>query len=297
MPLLAPRRAWTLGAALAAATLTTGVRLESAHAALTSATRFVRSPDGVRIAYEVHGNGSQALVFVHGWSCDRSYWRGQVDAFAPHYTVVTLDLAGHGESGLGHTGSWSIHAFGGDVAAVVKHLRLTNVILIGHSMGGDVVTEAARQLPGRVSALIWVDTYKQLRTARSPAQVDSFVAPFRADLRRATQRFVRGMFVPTSDSALVERTATAMSSAHPQVAIGALESALGYSREIRRALAAIRLPVIAINADNAPTDTASLREHGVDVAIMHGVGHFMMLEDPKRFNDLLDGAITSLTDD
>jgi len=33
------------------------------------------SPDGIALAYEAHGAGASALVFVHGWSCDRSYWR------------------------------------------------------------------------------------------------------------------------------------------------------------------------------------------------------------------------------
>jgi pimeloyl-ACP methyl ester carboxylesterase len=113
---------------------------------------FATSPDGLRIAYEALGSGAPgapALVFVHGWSCDRSYWNGQLDAFSSDYKVVAVDLAGHGESALGRK-DWSIAAYGGDVAAVVKKLGLTRVILIGHSMGGDVNAEAARQLRGRV---------------------------------------------------------------------------------------------------------------------------------------------------
>jgi DNA-binding transcriptional LysR family regulator len=59
-------------------------------------TLKVASADGVPIAYEVHGQGSPALVLVHGWSCDRSYWQGQVEPLSRHYQVITLDLAGHG---------------------------------------------------------------------------------------------------------------------------------------------------------------------------------------------------------
>ena len=79
-----------------------------------------------------------------------------------NFKVVSIDLAGHGESGLERK-SWTIEAFGGDVAAVVKKLGLKRVILIGHSMGGDVIAEAARQLPGQTVGLIMVDTYKKLR--------------------------------------------------------------------------------------------------------------------------------------
>ena len=92
------------------------------------------SVDGVPIHYDVQGNGATALVFVHGWCCDRHYWDRQVSHF-PHYTVATLDLAGHGESGRDRT-RWTMPAFGQDVVAVVEQLGLEQVVLIGHSMGG-----------------------------------------------------------------------------------------------------------------------------------------------------------------
>ncbi|HSO22814.1 MAG TPA: alpha/beta hydrolase, partial [Chondromyces sp.] len=59
----------------------------------------VPAPDGVAIAYTVAGSGSAALVFIHGWMCNQSFWLPQVDEFAPTHTVVTIDLAGHGQSG------------------------------------------------------------------------------------------------------------------------------------------------------------------------------------------------------
>jgi pimeloyl-ACP methyl ester carboxylesterase len=41
-----------------------------------------RSSEGITLSFEVHGSGTPALVFVHGWSCDRRYWRGQLAAFS-----------------------------------------------------------------------------------------------------------------------------------------------------------------------------------------------------------------------
>jgi hypothetical protein len=55
----------------------------------------VSSADGVPIAYEVRGQGPTTLVFVHGWSCDRNYWRHQMDGFQGEYRVIAVDLAGH----------------------------------------------------------------------------------------------------------------------------------------------------------------------------------------------------------
>ncbi len=279
------------GLVLAAVTLFTGCGRKSANVeGARNIADAVTSSDGIRIAYEAYGEGSPALVFVHGWSCDRSYWAGQLQPFSRRFKVVAVDLAGHGESGLGRE-TQTMGAFGGDVAAVVERLGLQRIILIGHSMGGDVIVEAARRLPGRVAALVWVDAYKRLGTFRTPEQVQAMVAPFRADFVETTRGFVRGMFPTGADPSLVERVAADMSSAPPAIAIGALESAISFDREIPLALQELRLPVVAINPDNAPTDTASMRSHGVEVVLMSGVGHFLLMEDPERFNRLLSTVI------
>ena len=97
----------------------------------------VTSRDDIPLAFEAHGAGAPAVVLVHGWSCDRSYWNGQVGPLAARYRTVAVDLAGHGESGSGRR-AWTMAAFGEDVVAVVEHLGAGPVVLVGHSMGGDV---------------------------------------------------------------------------------------------------------------------------------------------------------------
>jgi pimeloyl-ACP methyl ester carboxylesterase len=76
-----------------------------------------------------------------------------------------------------------------------------------------------------------------------------------------------------------------------------LIAAQSYSLTMPHALDELHLRGIAINPDNAPTDVRSLQHHGFDVIIMPGVGHFMFLEDPSRFNGLLRHAIGKLTRD
>ena len=254
---------------------------------------FANSPDSIRIAYEAHGNGIPALIFVHGWSCDRSYWKNQVVSFSKNFKVVTVDLAGHGESGLGRK-SWTIEAFGSDVVAVVKKLGLKRVMLIGHSMGGDVIAETARQLPGIVVGLIMIDTYKKMGPGRTPEQVRAFVDKLRTDFKDSTGELVKSMFAPGSDSSLVNWVASDMSSAPPAIALDALDHSFSYSRQIPRTLEEIKLPVISINSDSSPTDVESMEHYGVQVMIMQGAGHFMMMEDPDRFNSLLKKAIAKL---
>lgn len=251
--------------------------------------RFVRSADSTRIAYETLGAGKPALVLVHGWSCDRGYWDAQLAPLAREFQVVTIDLAGHGESDHGRP-AWSIASFGSDVAAVVEHLALDGAVLVGHSMGGTVILEAARRLPGRVSGLVWVDVYGKLPHDRSDDQVRDRMRPFRSDFVATTRNFVRSMFGPTADPSLVTRIVDDMSAAPPEVALGALEATWAFVGSVPALLAELQLPVVAINPDDSATDVESMHRFGIDVVLLPEVGHFPMMEAPHAFNEQLAAA-------
>lgn len=252
------------------------------------------SPDGVGIRYEATGSGRTALVLVHCWSCDRHLWDGQLPALARDYRVVTLDLAGHGDSGRGRK-AWTIEAFGADVAAVVKRLGLERVVLVGHSMGGPVSLEAARRLPGRVVGLVPVDTLQDVESRHAPAEIDAFLAPFSADYKAAAEKFIRDfMFVPRSDPKLVDRVVVKTQAAPPEIAIAALRSAFSY--DAASAFEAVKVPIHAINGDKYPTNVEANRRHAPQygLTVMKGVGHYLMLERPEEFNQLLRETVGNM---
>jgi pimeloyl-ACP methyl ester carboxylesterase len=251
------------------------------------------SPDGIELRYEVAGAGSPAIVLVHGWSCDRTYWREQMTAFAGRL-VVAIDLAGHGESGIGRP-AWTMPAFGGDVVAVVDHAGLERMVLVGHSMGGDVVVEAALGLGDRVAGVVWVDVYQTLGEVSTAEELDAFAAPFRRDFPAHTRTFVRGMFPPAADPGLVEWVAEDMASAPPDIALDALVYARGNDGPMLGALDRLTVPVVAISPDDQPTDVDALRRYGVSTVIVQGTGHFPMLEDPAQFNQVLDDVVATLS--
>jgi pimeloyl-ACP methyl ester carboxylesterase len=274
---------------------TAGKTADSNQAATADRTvASVKSPDGVEIRYETAGQGEPALVFVHGWSCDRSYWREQMNHFARSHRVIAVDLGGHGESGLGRK-DWTMAAFGRDVQAAVEAAGSRKVVLVGHSMGGPVIAEAAKLIPERVAALVMVDFFNEVDRRIGPKERDGFLAPMRADYRRTTEGFVRQeMFVPSSDSTFADRIARDMASAPPAVAISAMDHILRYDQGA--ALASAKVPVRLINADKWPTDLKAARRHKPDIglAVMPAVGHFLMMEDPEEFNRILARAVEEL---
>jgi pimeloyl-ACP methyl ester carboxylesterase len=258
--------------------------------------RAVDSPDGVTIAYHIEGKGRPALVFVHGWNCNRSYWRDQVAYFARTHTVVAIDLPGHGESGAERK-DWTIPAFGADVAAVVKEEGLKRVLLVGHSMGGEISLEAARLLPDRVIGIIGVDTFQDFAATVSPEEIASAVAYYRANFKASMEMIARSMFPWGVDPNLVERVVRGMTTANPGISLAVMESLFGYRPE--RALRAVRIPIRVINSDRRPTNIAGNRQLAASFGarIMTGHGHFLFLEAPGEFNHVLEETIAELAPD
>ena len=264
----------------------------STEAAITGAAT---ARDGVDIHYEAMGSGSPTLVFIHGWNCDRHYWSGQLSYFAEKHQVVAIDLAGHGTSSLQRT-EWTISQFGADVASVADQLALDDVILVGHSMGGPVALEAARQLEGRVKTIIGADTLNDVSITFPEAQLNGMLAAMEADFRGTVESLVRSsFFLADSDPDLIDRIATDMGSAPKEAGIGAFKAyAEWFNHEAADALADIEIPIYLINSDYRPTnlEAGQALTDSFDAVLMSGVGHFVMQEDPQQFNLLLDRLIS-----
>jgi pimeloyl-ACP methyl ester carboxylesterase len=260
-------------------------------------TGEVLSGDGVPIRYAVRGTGGPALVFVHGWACDRTYWDAQLRHFAPRHRVIAIDLPGHGESGTARE-EWTVEAFGEDVATVVEQLGLEEVVLIGHSVGGFVVLEAARRVPERLVGIVGDEAWYDPEQKVSAEQVRMILEPLRANFAEMTETIVRAMmFAPGADSALVDRVASGMSAAPPEIALAVSENAyLWWNEQGAEALRAVTDPLGAINAARSPTSVESLQRYSpsIEVRTMDDVGHFVMMEDPETFNRLLQELLAEL---
>jgi sigma-B regulation protein RsbQ len=257
-------------------------------------SEVVPASDGVPIHYSVTGKGEPALVFIHCWTCNRSFWENQVAEFSKTYRVVTIDLPGHGESGQGRK-TWSVESFGDDVKTVVTKLGLKRVVLVGSSMGGPIALEATRRMPDRVIAIVPVDTLQNVEDKLPPEQLDAVFKQMEADFKNATTSLLNQFFFsPTTPPAVRERVINTTVSTKPDVAIPMLRAVFSYDPV--PAMKEIKVPIRAINADRVPTNVEANRKYApqFDVVIIKGTGHYPMLEDPARFNQMLADILHNL---
>jgi pimeloyl-ACP methyl ester carboxylesterase len=254
----------------------------------------VLSKDNTPISYEIFGTGEPTLVFVHGWSCDSRYWRAQLPYFSKNHRVVTLDLAGHGHSGVTRL-QYTMKNFGEDVRAVTKAVGDEGVILIGHSMGGAVIAEAARLMPKRVIGLIGVDTLQNVEYPMTREALKEMVAPMGKDFRTGTRQFVDKMILPYTDPRLREWILADMSAAPSAVALSAMNHMMSQyiTGETARIFDDIHIPVVTVNADLWPIDYETNRRHmfSFDAIMLKGADHFLMMNRPEKFNHALEKAI------
>jgi pimeloyl-ACP methyl ester carboxylesterase len=251
---------------------------------------FAESPDKQPIHYLSYGSGDAAVVFVHCWGCNLHYWDGAMRRLRHDYRVVALDLAGHGLSGKKRA-KWTVEAFADDVRAVVDKLGLKKVVLVGHSMSGPVILEAALRMPDQVVGLVPVDTLHDVTETMPADKRKAFFAKFHADYVGATTHLVRALFPKTADPALVDWVLADELRGDPASRIAMLEQS--WAHDDAAAMAKVKVPIVAVNADLYPTSIEKNRKFApqFDAILVEGTGHWLMFEAPNRFEDALAKAI------
>jgi pimeloyl-ACP methyl ester carboxylesterase len=241
-------------------------------------------PDGVEMAYVDAGKGKPALVFIHCGNCRKEIWRETLDAFAGENRVVAMDLPGYGRSSAATRATSSIAGLGADVAALVDHLKLEKVILVGNSLGGPVALEAARRIgPKRVLGVVAVDTLQNVEMAWPEEAWRKVLEAYKADFVKTCDRMMLGLLPEDAPEATRRRVDEETCGNEPKVAIAIHESFGTY--DASRALKEADVPVWAINARQVPTALEVNRKYSpsFQVILMDGVGHYPQVEKPVEF--------------
>jgi len=248
------------------------------------------SADGVPIHFISRGEGDSAVVFVHCWGCNMHYWDGAVARLSPKYRTVAIDLAAHGISG-NKRAKWTVHSFANDVKAVVDKLGLKHVVLVGHSMSGNISLEATELLGDKVVGLVPVDTLHDADRKMPPERRKKFFDEFRKDFSGTTSKLVRTLFPKNADPQVVERIVADELKGDPKALVPILEENFAY--DSAEALKKIKVPIVCVNADLYPTELEHNRKYApqFDAKIVKGVGHWPMFEAPEAFEATLLEAV------
>lgn len=255
--------------------------------------------NNVYIDYTDTGSGDTTLLFVHGWCINKTYWENQVIYFGKRYRVVSIDLPGFGLSGKNRK-VWNTTTFGEDIKNVILQLRLKNVVLIGHSMAGDIIVQGAIDIPDKVIALVGVDNFKsagvafKCDTIKAKKEYDEAINAMRHNFKKvAFDWFNQSLFYKTTSPAIRQRILNDVAHADSTIATACLQH--DDFDEAAKLLQA-KKKLYLINSNYTLTTTTGLIERHIPYKLffVHATGHFPMIEKPDEFNEMLDKVMADV---
>jgi 3-oxoadipate enol-lactonase len=252
------------------------------------------------LAYEMHGpmhDGAEAILLLHGLGSSCADWEPQIAAFEKTYTVIAMDLAGHGGSAPAR---WlpTVEAMAVDVEAVLDAVGLRSVHVIGLSIGGCVALALALRAPERVRSLVLVNAFARLTPAgpRATARMVGRVGLLLCAPMSLLGAYVARTAFPRSDQVDLRVAAAARLSANRRRAYLAAVSAL-VRFDARGRLGHIRSPTLVI-AGARDTTIALSAQHflvggipGARLVVVPDSGHVTNLDQAAEFNRIVEAFL------
>jgi pimeloyl-ACP methyl ester carboxylesterase len=223
------------------------------------------------------GSGGRPMVFIHGWSCNRSHMRGLFEHFAASRRVLAPDLPGHGETPLRDVPA-TFTGFSRALAQFCSDHDLRNATLVGHSMGGVLAIHAAGMCPDRIAHVVNLDGALPLRPEALAAYADLFAEIRRDGFRAVVERFVRkAFFLPEEAGAEADAIVASMVSSDEDVAIQLLGQFPAI--DAAAALGACRAPVLYVGSSHPRFDESAVERLRPDIWIARAAvsGHFVQV--------------------
>jgi len=246
----------------------------------------------IELYYEVHGAGPP-LLLIAGLASDSQSWGPVLPELAARYRVIVPDNRGCGRTRPRESGV-SITAMADDCMALVRHLGLEKVSLLGHSMGGFVAQECAVRFPGMVDRLILAAT-----SSRNSARNNLLFSDWASALEggSAPEPWFRNIFYWIFSQGFFEDTGTVTAAARCAVEYPYPQSAAAFRGQVealavfdgRRALSRIGAKTLVIGGGEdllfPARECLALAQAipGASLTMIDGAGHSIHMENPRAF--------------
>ena len=246
--------------------------------------------DGVKIHYEVHGDGPP-LILTHGYSSTSAMWREQIAPLSQHHKLILWDMRGHGQSDYPEDPTAYSEALTvADIAALLDAVGAPRAIVGGLSLGGYMSLAFYRAHPERVRALLIIDTCPGFKKddAREAWNRRAFDTAGRFDRE--------GLAVLKSASR--ERSTVAHRDARG-LALAARGMLTQRDARVIELLPEIKVPsLIVVGADDTPflaaSDYMAAKIPGARKVVIPNAGHAVNIDQPQAFIEAVEPFLASL---
>jgi pimeloyl-ACP methyl ester carboxylesterase/predicted glycosyltransferase len=264
--------------------------------------------EGVRVFYEVYGDGEPTVLFVPPWAIVHSRcWKLQIPYFARHCRVVAFDPRGNGKSDRPtDAGAYSEQEYAADALAVLDETKTERAVVVTHSLGAQRSLLLAAEHADRVEGLVVIDASAAFASGHPERMIHSFDDVLDADegwakfnrhywLREYENFlwfFFEQIFTEPHSTKQIEDGAGWGLETEPETLIAASTDRFLTEDELRDVCGRIRCPVLVIHGDED-----RISPHACSIALaewtagrlvtLEGSGHSPHMRDPVKVNLLL----------
>ena len=257
---------------------------------------FIKTSDGTRIHYLEAGSG-RPIVLIPGWTMPAWIWQPQIEEFSTKYHVIAVDPRSQGESdkpSFGHLQETRAR----DYKELVDQLGLKQPVLVGWSMGtAELVKYIAQFGNDNVAGLVFVDGF--LQDQFSPEMFNAlsgWMNQLQQDRTKQADGFIRHMFKKPHPEEYIQKLIAASIQVPADTAALLIYNMMAV-KDYPDGLAKIERPVLCMyQPESQPIADLVKAKLGdkVKVARYSDDGHALFVDDPTRFNRLVDEFMQSL---
>jgi non-heme chloroperoxidase len=258
---------------------------------------FFKTSDGIQIHYLEAGSG-RAIVFIPGWTMPAWIWQKQIDEFSKKYHVIAVDPRSQGESDkptYGHLPETRSR----DYKELVDHLGLKKPILVGWSMAcGELVKYAEQFGSDNVGGFVLVDGF--LTDTPSPdmfAALSGWMNQLQQDRQKQADGFIRSMFKKPQTEDYLKRLVDVSTQVPADTAVVLIYNLIAL-KDASAGFARMKRPVLfAYQPESQPSADFLKSKLGDNVRLerFDGDGHALFIDDPEKFNGVLESFVQSLS--
>jgi non-heme chloroperoxidase len=257
---------------------------------------FFKTSDGVRIHYLEAGSG-RAIVFIPGWTMPAWIWQKQIDEFSKKYHVIAVDPRSQGESDkppYGHLPETRSR----DYEELVNHLSLKQPVLVGWSMAcGELLKYVEEFGTDNVGGLVLVDgLIPEKPSLEMFVGLSGWMNQLQEDRQKQADGFVRTMFKKPQTEDYLKRVIDASMQVPADTAVTLIYNLIAI-KDLSGAFARMNRPMLfTYQPDTQPSADLLKSKLGDKVRLerFDGDGHALFVDDPEKFNRVLEAFVQSL---
>ncbi len=250
----------------------------------------------IKIHYTRTGGDKPPLILLHGLMTNGLCWTDLARTLEKEYDVIMLDARGHGRSSVPEYG-YRYEDLANDVAGLIKALKLSAPILLGHSMGGMTAAVVASRKPNLLRGLILADPTFLSPEMQSEVYASDVAEQHRKMLNKSLEEVIAEARTKLPDRS--PETLELSARARLQTSMNAFEVLKPPNPDYKLLVSKIDVPVLLVFGDRGVVSSDVAMElqqinPGLQVEEIPDAGHALHMDQPERFVAVVKAFLHSI---